>query len=399
MPAPAPTSAGSPQIPSPQTRVVPKKLFIVNGMPSPDSPPTATLRSGQPSRSGGSYGAMGTPRGMNTSPAPTFSSQSTMMTARTPMAPAVAWNNGSGAEFSQRRLSRPEALQLPNPFLDPVSRPGTADTAYTALSYNSSTSSFGPRGDTQQLRGRDMVYLSPFQIPALPFDEEKGGRPPVSPGGESIYSLYSSDSPRDDASPIDLEKAASATMTHAHYLTPPNATVRQTMSFPSRMHTATPHSVHSVAPSVDWTSEQQSQPQQIATPVNMMPPPVHARAASDPVYRPYTASPRMVRPQEPLTTYAAPDNTVLLPNPFPMVGSANIRRYTSIGHTRAQLSYPGSAGHADVRNAHLQAAMGRAPPRTQTYPVPVNSMGRAPSKKMVSRAEWKQLVINAASSR
>ncbi|THH26939.1 hypothetical protein EUX98_g7248 [Antrodiella citrinella] len=393
----------------------PQKLYVVNGDPNVESPDSATPtgRSVAPFlRPGGSYyGAMGTPRSVTASPAPTFSTQSTAMTSRTPMVPAATWDNRVGL----RRSSRPEALPLPNPFMDPVSRPGTADTAYTALSfgsnsssfgprgnglvkltagYNSSTSSFGPCGDAY-MSGPDTVYLSPFQLSP----EDDGGktpRAPSSPGTESIYSLY--DSPTDDEKEldldVDLEKAMPVPATRAF-----NAPmVRQTLSSPPRMHTATPHSVHSVAPSVDWTSaEQRSQsPAQIQQQqVNRMPPPpspVHARAASDPVYRPYTASPRLLHPQHayPQQQPDSRDTTVLLPNPFPMVGATHtVRRYASIGHTRAQTSYYG------VRNnVHLQAAMGRAPPRTQTYPVNVPG-----GKKSVSRAEWRQLVMNAASGR
>ena len=361
-------------------------------------------------RTGGSYGAMSTPRTMTGSPAPTVSSQSTVMTAQTPLVHAPSWDNNSGVAYGQRNVPGQNILQLPNPFLDPLSRPGTADTAHTALSYNSTIPAFGPRGD-MQYGGQDMVFLSPFQLPPLVTDDEKTQRPPVSPGVESIYSLYSSSSPQEEHPEVDLEKARAATMTHAHYVKP-NATVRLTLSSPPRTLTATPHSAHSVAPSVDWASEQQHMQMQAGVPAQQYlfmapmsrispPSPVHARAASDPVYRPYTASPRMLHPsqQYPPTTY---DSTVLLPNPFPMVGATNVKRYASIGHTRAQMSYPGGPGAPsltrELRNAHLQAAMGRNPPRTQmTYPM-VASGGMA-GKKTVSRAECRQLVINAAAGR
>ncbi|TCD60021.1 hypothetical protein EIP91_010872 [Steccherinum ochraceum] len=416
-------STASSQSASSGTRMVPKKLFVVNGLPSPSSPPSPTPRSIAPfSRPGGSYGAMSTPRSTAKSPAPTFRTESTVSTARAPVFPSPAWDNGAAMSYGERRLSRPDApaVQLTNPFMDPLSRPGTADTAYSGMSYGSSASSFGSRGDGQ---GQDRIFLSPFQLSPQAFGEsEKVPHSPNSPGAESIYSLY--DSPQDEHPEVDLEKATTVMRAPAHYL----ATVRQTSWFPTptRTHTATPHSVHSVSPSVEWTTEQQrvqtplslsrarTPSQRVATPVlNRPPPPIHARAASDPVYRPYTASPRMLHLDQDQailnTTYAPPpipDNTVLLPNPFPMVGAANVKRYASIGHTRAQLSYPSTA--ANIRNAHLQAAMGRAPPRTlvqQTY-YPATGMGtgmgmrRAPTvKKVVSRAEWRALVMNAAATR
>lgn len=346
----------------------------------------------------------------------------TVSTVRTPVIPVPAWDSGVAMSYGERRLSRPDApvVQLTNPFMDPLSRPGTADTAYSGMSYSSSSSSFGPRGDARLSQGQDRIFLSPFQLSPLTFREsEKSPGTPHSPGGESIYSLY--DSPQDEYPDVDLEKATSVMKTPAHYLDARNATVRQTSWFPTRMHTATPHSVHSVSPSVEWTSEQQraqtplsrarTPSQRVAAPgpaLNGPPPPIHARAASDPVYRPYTASPRMLHPDQVqmTTTYAppVPDNTVLLPNPFPMVGATNVKRYASIGHTRAQLSYPGARSTAqNIRNAHLQAAMGRAPPRTLPVPVqtyPGRSVGRAPTvKKVVSRAEWRALVMNAASTR
>ncbi|KAH8106731.1 hypothetical protein BXZ70DRAFT_244723 [Cristinia sonorae] len=368
-----------PQISVPQNRTVPKKLFVTNGMASPVSPPTATPAAGAPLlRVGGSYGAMGAPRSFNASPAPTFSTQSTMMTERSPMVPAATWNNG----FSQRRGVQPDTLQvqLPNPFMDPISRPGTTDTAYT--SYTATSAPFGMRG--APFVGQDMVFLSPFQ---LPYESEKTPAQPSSPGAESIYSLYSTDSPKDEKD-IDLERGTTAA---PPFLPQISHNMRLTLSSPPRMHTATPHSVRSMAPSVEWPSEQA----RAQTPVAMSrvppPAPVHARAASDPVYRPYTASEQLP------TIYAAPDYTVPLPNPFPMVGATSVRRYSSIGHTRAQMSYPGPSSAASVKNVHLQAAMGRAPPRTQTYPVVGAGVGLA-GKKVVSRAEWQRLVVAAASA-
>ncbi|CAL1704908.1 unnamed protein product [Somion occarium] len=367
-------------------RTSPKKLFVVNGLPSPISPepvsvPEQASRAHSRMRSGGSYGAMGSPR--VPLPSTTISSTSSGRSATSSPIPASlrsATNSPAPSSmrqnsiarmsrtFSQKRTSRPQALPLLNPFMDPMSRNGTPDSTYSAFTYNSSSSTATPGSFGQQ-------YLSPYHVPPLSGIQEKDGpqdaKEPESPS--SIYSLYSTYSSTDSSNEQSI----------SHVILSPydprtSPTMKSTISSPPRTHTATLQSVHSVAPSVHFQSEQR------------VPPMAHIRAFSDPVYRSYTASPRLVH--EPTE---AP-----LPNPFPMVG-AELRRYASIGNERdLEKGVYGPVQHTQsARNAaHFQAALGRSPPRTAFgYGPPAYHHGHGVAP-VVTRSQWKQLVLSAAAA-
>lgn len=387
-----------------------KRLQVVNGMPSPTSPvvsPSSGIRAL------GYYGTIASPRMPPPSAAISSSSSirswtgspipASLRSAATDLHPAYLRSASStpiphslrsattspspsmrqnalarlSRTFSQKRNSRPPVLPLVNPFMDPCSRNGSPDSVYSTLTFNSAGS----------LPSRGPHYLS-YHIPPLTGVNEKVM--PVEPESpSSIYSLYS-----DTDTKYDLESQSLSDMSHNLA----NPRIKSTISSPPRTHTATPQSVHSVAPSVHFHSE---------------PPMVHIRSYSDPVYRSYTASPRM--PQGAPNSFDSPHS-----NPFPMVG-VDVRRYASIGHgtdMRGQpYPYP-SPLHSDptrqTRNAmHFQAALGRSPHPTTVsaayhsgqpqpsgfgngYEGATRSAGHgAPS---ISRSQWKELVLSAAVS-
>lgn len=393
-------------------RNTPKRLQVVNGMPSPISP---VMTSSSGIHALGSYGSIASPR--MPPPSAAMSSASSMRSwtgspihpslrsaastpiptslrsaSRTPVPPSLRSATNSPAPsslrqnalarlsrtFSQKRNSRPPVLPLFNPFMEPCSRNGTPDSTYSTLTFNSAGSLPAARGPH---------FPSPYQIPPLIGVQDKVmyEEPKVPESPSSIYSLYSDTDTK--------EYSESQSSSHMSYNTA-NPRIKSTISSPPRTHTATPNSVHSVAPSVHFHSE---------------PPIVHLRSYSDPVYRSYTASPHI--------PYGAPDPfNQPLSNPFPMVG-VEVRRYASIGHgtdMRGQ-PYP-SPLHSDparqTRNAmHFQAALGRSPHPTASAAyqrgqqssgfgngyggIPHSAGHGAPS---ITRSQWKQLVLSAAVS-
>ena len=81
-------------------------------------------------------------------------------------------------------------------------------------------------------------------------------------------------------------------------------------------------------------------------------------------------------------TYIDPDAP--LPNPFPLVGSTEVRRFGSVPSAQFYAGQGGTYRHA--RNAsHLAGALGRTPPRVEAA--------------VTDREQWKQLVFIAASGR
>ncbi|KAK7693635.1 hypothetical protein QCA50_003204 [Cerrena zonata] len=380
-----------------------KRLQVVNGMPSPISP-VVSSPSGMYGL--GSYGSIASPRmPPSAAMASAFSMESPVhnslhSVASTPIpaslrsasstpslrsvtnSPAPSLRQNALARlsrtFSQRRNSRPPVLPLFNPFMEPCSRNGTPDSVYSTLTFNSAGSLHIAKGS---------YSLSPYQIPPLTGTNGKvmSEEPKVPESPSSIYSLYSE---RDTQENSDTQSMSSV----SYHSTNPR--IKSTISSPPRTHTATPNSVHSVAPSLHFHSE---------TPI------AHLRSYSDPVYRSYTASPHI--PHGAPNPFNQP-----LSNPFPMVG-VEVRRYASIGHgsdMRGQ-PYP-SPLHSDparqTRNAmHFQAALGRAPHPTASAAyrggqqpsgfgngyggIPHSAGHGAPS---ITRSQWKQLVLSAAVS-
>jgi len=321
---------------SPQTRTVPKKFFVVNGMPSPVSP-----AQGSPQSRASMYSATGSPTYVPGPSRPSGLRNSLINGLQT---------------FAQKRLSRPEPLPLPNPFLDPVPRNGTPDSVFSTLTF-STGSSLSQNSSSSNLSFNnyrpvgDFNYSLPYGLSGvneLTVPDDKSKHEPDSPS--TIYSLYATEYQEPDISTYPLPYKP---------LTPSPAVRSAALSVPPRHHTQTPSSVHSISPSLHF----HEQPVNRALPP---PQPAHLRGYSDPVYRPYTASPRLV--------HETINHPPALQSSRPP--TASVRRHGSLGYSRG--AFIGS------REAHFQEALGRPPPKT------VNT------SPTLTRAEWKQLVMNAA---
>lgn len=394
------------------SRSTSKRLQVVNGMPSPISPVMtssgnhvlgyySSIASSQMPPPSAGMSSANSISGFRRSPVPSSFRSATntpipvslRSAAGTPIpvnirsatnSPSPSTKQNALARlsrtFSQRRNSRPPVLPLINPFMDPCSRNGTPDSVFSALTFNS----------TGAVPARGAHYLSPYQIPQVTGIQAQmmSEEPKVPDSPSSIYSLYS-----ETDKPVTSQSQSLLDVSY----NPTNPRIKSTISSPPRTHTATPHSVHSVAPSVHFNPE---------------PPMAHLRSYSDPVYRSYTASPRIPQgtgnqlSQQPLS------------NPFPMVG-VEVRRYASIGHgtdlREQQYTSPLYSDPArQTRNAmHFQAALGRSPHPTaapaafqgglQQSSGYGNGYGRVPHSAghgapPISRSQWKQLVLSAAVS-
>ncbi|KAI0797725.1 hypothetical protein C8Q75DRAFT_728968 [Abortiporus biennis] len=363
-------------------RTVPKQMFVGNRAPSPGIP-----QRNVPRMRGGSYGAMGSPR---MGPTPNLIGR------------PLENHRPSPSAFRPNQNSRPTPLPLSNPFADPVPRNGTPGSMFNALN-------FGPAGSLPSRNNTSIagsIQPYPSQVPPLTGIQEARAQIPKAPDSpSSIYSLYSN-----NFSSAPKEETVSDNRSNPAYLSSyqRSATMPTTLSVkvPPRTHTATPYSIHSVAPSV-----------------HLSPRSAHFRAMSDPVYRPYTASPRLIHQnihhqQQPSAT----DVEIDLPNPFPMIGG-EVRRFASSGnspyqqHQRglSQNSYlsatipnipgPLSPGTQQQKRVHFEAALGRTPPRTLVPPPDTQQQRRqevpyrpARGANTMDRGQWKQLVLNAAAS-
>lgn len=321
------------------TKTVPKKLFLADsaliGAMSPRS-----LRSGN-------YGAMGTPRGLTLPSSPVSIYPGTPKFASPPT--PLSLHTGQMFTESNRRRQASMGLEeppLPNPFADPLSQ------------YNTPVA-----GLSQFLIGTDASPDRPTNCPTL--QTYSLNAPSHSSARSSRNSSTIPTRPASDAQP--LYSYHDGEWIYRSDSVPSNTSLRPGVVAVGpvlRQHTATPLSIHSVAPSMHLYTY--SQP---------LPAAVHARAGSDPIWRPRTAAP---------TTYIDPNAP--LPNPFPMVGSADVRRFASVPSAQFYAGQDPSGAYRHARNAsHLAGALGRAPPRAEAA--------------VMDREQWKQLVFTAATGR
>lgn len=280
-----------------------------------------------------------------------------------PPATQLSFSGGVGVRRSgSTHPSLPQPLALTNPFLDPP-RHGTPDSFVSNLTFSSSAAS----SSTHTQPHWTSLGLEKYS-PIVPTDEKTRlyphtARPTDLP--DSPKSFYSAHSNVYEYGTHDQHQ-------HQH----PYLPVQMWSAGASlRAHTNTPHSIHSVAPSMHHC---------------------HAAAvlpAPEPVFRPHSAAARL-------------DHRSSLPNPFAMVGN-DVRRYGSVPngqyhhHAHAQQQQqqhrvaPLHGGHVhggqggtyvSARNAaHLAGALGKTPPRAE---------GATQGSE-----QWRQLVLSAARGR
>lgn len=307
-------------------------------------------------RPGDNYGSMGIPRGP---PLAAWAQQSRAPSVRSVPTPASGIPRSLKSSVSrtvEQRRSQASAVMppnsLPNPFMDPLSRYGTPASMYSTVSHNGQPMEvengyFSERYQPMvpmpapQSAGYRSVGYGPAQAPSLPSTPAYSVRPRQEP-----YSFP----------PLENPFGAPGARSAGEHL---------------RVTTATPHSMHSVAPS--WHVADHA-------PTTSRPQPAHVRGSSEYSYRSYTASPRMQ------SVVDAP-----LPNPFPETADrGEVRRFGSMSGPDGGAYHGGSGGTylsngRDARNAaHLVGALGMRPPRAEAA--------------MTDAVRWKQLVLSAAAS-
>lgn len=207
-----------------------------------------------------------------------------------------------------RRSPAPRPPMI-NPYLDQPASENVPDTARAVLNFPSSAGTSSTAGVREQLRrggspmnGRDMANTAQGRS-ASPYSAQRGLPYQLQPGPLGAFGARA-------GSPYTQSPGAMPWFYNGYpaFASPPPLT----LNIPSRTHTATPDSIHSVAPSIHFAEHRGAR----------HPPPAHVRAASDPLQRPYTAHGRM-----------EPD--IPLPNPFAMVATGDIRRYGSVPNEKA----------------------------------------------------------------
>ena len=330
------TLAPSPDAP-PRQGSKPRAYRVANGMPT--TPTTA--RSPTTGFSNTTYGSTGSSARPDVPPLPRIQ---------------TSFSQTRGQSTFQR--APPQPLPLANPFADPLPRNTTPPGMMSALTfttdqpvmYSTWTSGSFERAKYQPVPPLSGATTSPSSgarmvSPVSPSRGTYTGAVLDSP--TSVYSLY-------DTNALQVPNTGSSQNPYMQ----PNALppMWSAAAGPSlRTQTMTPHSVHSVAPSMHLN--------------HPIPPPVHMRAGTEPVWRPHTADSHMHNDR---------------PNHFGVVDGADVRRLPTMPAAQYQPRSGHGGTYVATRNAaHLAGAMGQTPPRAEGA--------------VASREEWRQLVLKAAS--
>ncbi|KAI0647198.1 hypothetical protein C8Q79DRAFT_611013 [Trametes meyenii] len=285
----------------------------------------------------------------------------------------------------------PRPLLLnPNPFVDPLSRHGTPETALSGLSFTSAPANPNLGRMAPPMQGPYGHFLSPYVFPT--------GAPngtPFLPGGQFGHR---------DGSPQTYPAMPHLLVgypaPYMHYAGGP-------VGAHIRSHSATPSaaSIHSMSPSIHFTHPfgnalphpaalTPSHPAGVhpnfhdalgmMTGIVAPPPSAHLRSTSDPVFRPYTADPS---PRRPPGLYDGGSDDIAFPNPY--AAGAEIRRYGSVPHVRAA----GASAHAVYGPA----------PRGPVYTAGWTGHGARVHEKGIVRGwaaagdpRWREAVLKAA---
>ncbi|KAI8998505.1 hypothetical protein BD414DRAFT_123297 [Trametes punicea] len=210
-----------------------------------------------------------------------------------------------------------------NPFMEPLSRHGTPETALSGMSFTSAPGNLDLGRMAMNPFKPDPYgnYLSPYS---------SGTVTPMYPHSTLQYGSSTSSESQTYAGPQVLPTYGPPYVNYSG--------VR--VSIPERTHTATPSasSIHSMSPSIHFTDASGNtyvHPASLtpAHPSNgndlslaaRLPPTVHLRSASDPFFRSYSTEPRLGP--------SGLKDDVVLPNPY--VAGAQIRRYGSVPHVHS----------------------------------------------------------------
>jgi len=285
-----PTSPDSVVSQAERVQIAAARLVIVDGVPRPVPAPrtpwqfqrSATVSSDTlDSLPTLPYGASSLDGFMKPSPSP---------------APSYTSLDDARPPFGQLPSRRMRSLRLDRFALDPLARQGSPESLLSVSTVESGSSAYSHMADTKQLaRPPQAVVADHRKTPSsrsLTIDVPAQLRP------GTPASLHRSDS----ASSVGSDSIA-VSHCDAHH--------------PSRMHVATPNSIHSFAPSLLFMDGNESR---AATPI-----PTHSRSASDPPVRPISTG-----------LSRQPTKVLRLPNPYdlPPVDSprwGRPQRSTSLG--------------------------------------------------------------------
>lgn len=318
----------------------PRTYRVANGMP--DTPATAR-----------------TPGW--TSPRTAYGATESSSRPAVPRLPPIQTSFSQARRQSSFRQPPPQPLPLSNPFEDPLPRSKRPDSMISALTfsadqsvtYSTWTTGLGlnkyqpvapPLPSTMPATAATAQTVSPVSTAGSRYSKSLAESP------TSIYSLYGS-------RPPEYFPANTTSSDTPQYGTP---TPVWSAGASLRTQTATPHSIHSVAPSMHLTHDLN----------HPIPPRAHMADGSDPVYRPYTADPHLHNDR---------------PNHFQMVGNAEVRRLPTMPNAQYQRSGQGGTYVASRNAVHLAGALGKMPPRSESA--------------VADREQWRQLVMKAAGSR
>ncbi|KAI0636825.1 hypothetical protein C8Q77DRAFT_526582 [Trametes polyzona] len=379
-----------------QARTVPKRLFVANATPPPSALPTSPQDG--PLQRARSYGAT-TSQAREVEPSvmqsrfstSTIGSIETVVPSpprrlfslrharseghlRRPSASSTTSPKPKrpSQDMAQRVPPRPLLLN-PNPFSEPLSRHGTPETALSGYSFASAPGNMSvrryafpapPQSGMQSALAQGM-YLTPSPPPptqiyaSAPVPLDRAGSPQsqvyvVSPGPAG-YAYLAPYAVQYTGPPVRAH-AATPSADSIHSMSPsihfhPDAPPLLALGPPRRGSASSASSGHPAAltPAHPANADGDASPTasaraEMGTGMRL-PPAVHLRSASDPVFRPYSADPR-VRGGE----YEG----ILLPNPY--VAGAEIRRYGSVPHVRSDGYGYGLGGGAGGRAGAVAAA-------------------------------------------
>ncbi|KAI0717179.1 hypothetical protein C8T65DRAFT_641638 [Cerioporus squamosus] len=323
-------------------RTVPKRMFVANnGAPSQPEEALSRVRREQQVRRGQSYGAMGSPHH-----------------PRPPVAPSVLQSRFSGSTTASTRSFHSPPPKSVSPVqssvMSTLSRQSSAATTITPQRQPQNA----PRAPPRNLNLGHMAAYSPFAQPYA---------------YSSYLGPYSTSTSTSAGVPPQLQPGARPEATH---FTNPFAD-------PQAHPGSTPAYMVSMGPHVSYSATGRSIIPQGQRPAGAADTRLaHARMASDPVWRPYSAGARLGGPYY---------DDVELPNPYNR--GAEIRRYGSVPHVRSGSygapayggGYTSENGHATYDSAGYYAGQG-----AWTASVSGRAAGNDP--------RWREVVMRAAAT-
>lgn len=277
--------------------------------------------------------------------------------------PRTGLRRPSQASFSRTRRQSstrgmpPRPLPLPNPFQDPLPRNGTPDSMVSSLTFSTDQQHTNPAWSKAMGMNKYQPVV-PMSGAISAFSSAGTRRSPSMTSADPLTREILNASPESMYGPEPPLYPSTNAMPSQQYQQYGSPTTVWSAGTSLRQHTTTPHSVHSLAPSMHLTHDSQHSAPAVA----------HTRGPSDPVHwRPSTVEPAAMRTQQ---------------SQYPMTaGAPEVRRFGTMPN--AQYYAGRGATYAPARNAdHLAGALGRRPPRT--------------AGSIANQEEWRQLVMKAA---